>query len=131
MDYTYEFVDGAFDLIVTMAGVASVAEMLQQREALLADPRLQPGMSALYDLTGVDGSQLSHDDVFDLAADAGRFEAARLHAIVLASPQPLAFGLSRMYQGYTRRVRLADHFAVVDSVEEAYAWLTGLPPADG
>jgi hypothetical protein len=128
VEWTYEFVDGPFELIATLAGRASVEEMLRGRARLLADARLRPGLTALWDLTAIDASGLDHDDVYALASDLEPVERLRLRALALAAPRPLAFGLSRMFQSYGSRFHLAEHVTVVESVEEAYRWLAQLGP---
>jgi len=126
VEYTYDFGDGPFDLIVTVSGAASAQEMMLLRGELLGDPRLRPGMNVLYDLTGIDARGLTTDDLRELADDGRRFEPLGRHAVALVAPKPLAFGLGRMFEAFAANVHLADHVHVAESVDDAYAWLAGL-----
>jgi len=123
MEYDYEFVNGPFDLIVTVSGAASAAEMLTRRTDVLADPRLRPGMNVLYDLTSADLGQLSTADLRALADDSRRFEKAAFSSAAIAAPRPLTFGLTRMFEAYAGEIRLADRFTIVETIAEAHAWL--------
>jgi len=126
VDYEYAFTDGPFDLVVTLVGAISRAQMIERRGGVLGDPRLQPGMCVLYDLTGMDATGLTADDIRTLARDSRRYEEAKLGAVAVAAPAPLVYGLIRMFEAYATDVDIAEHVTVVDSVEAAYRWLEGL-----
>ena len=127
MDYAYAFADGPFDLVVTLVGAVSRERMIEGRGDVLGDPRIKPGMSVLYDLTGIDATGLTTDDVRSLAFDSRRYERAQLRAVAVAAPSPLVYGLIRMFEAYAAEIDIADHVTVVDSVDAAYRWLEGLP----
>jgi hypothetical protein len=122
----YAIADGPFQLIVTLSGVALAREMLEHRRTILSDPRLRPGMNALYDLMELDLSALSNDDIRALADDSRRYGNVHLHAAAIAAQKPLAFGLARMFEAYASTTNFAEHMTVVDSVPAAYAWLASL-----
>ena len=131
MEFAWEFGEGAFDVVVRVAGKVTVDEVVANRVALLSDPRMHPGMNALWDYTEADGSGLSADDIRLLADDAKRFASVGLRAIAIAATKPLTFGLVRMFEAHTTVHGIAEHVTVVETVAAAEEWLAGLSRSRG
>jgi hypothetical protein len=124
MEYRIEFVDdGRFDVVVTTAGEASPAGFAEGRARLLADPRLQPGMSLLIDHTHLDVSKLTTDDVRIVSeGTAVVFEEGQLACACAVTPASVTYGLVRMSQALTPE-EVTPPTTVVRTVDEAYRWL--------
>ena len=125
MTYDVDFDDtGPFDVVVRASGAFNLNEFMDGRERILGDPRFRPGMNVLVDHSLLDLSSASTEDVRTAAATAGRRYAGSEGParIAIVAPQPVAFGLGRMWQALTAD-ELADNSVVVGTVEEANAWL--------
>ena len=121
MQFDYEIGGTPFDIVIVVSGVASADGFDEGHRRLLADPRYDPVHDALVDLTAADMSQLSAEQVRQIAEmTARRFGEARSLAVV--APEKLGYGLSRMFQSLTDQA-LASRTVVVASREEAASWL--------
>ena len=128
MQFDYELGGAPFDHVIVVSGVASAAGFDEGHRRLLADPRYHPVHDALVDLTAADMSQVSAEQVRQIAEmTARRFRGARSLAVV--APEKLAYGLGRMFQSLTDQ-DLAGRTVVVSSREEAAQWLAAREVSD-
>jgi hypothetical protein len=124
--YDVSFLDGPFDVFVKLSGVADLQDLAECRQRLLEDSRFRPGMSALYDLAGLDMSGLSGEAIRALGNESSR--TIPVGRLAFAVPDTAAFGLLRMYGATSWSERLGDDFVVVRSIDEAYDWIAGRAP---
>jgi hypothetical protein len=128
MEHSIEFVDGPFGVVVTSAGVGSIAELEAADRALYADPRWRPGINILYDHSRlVPSGRATGSDIRALAERDSLPTAHRLvgHVAVVAESDGI-YGLARMWLAQLDPT-IAERTTVVRSVEDAYAWLAAAP----
>jgi hypothetical protein len=125
VQWTIEFADGPFEVIVTTSGAATPEAFQALRDEIFSDPRYTPGSSMLIDHTQLDMSGLSSDEIRRVAqSDKHRYDEtrpARDVAVVVA--QPAWYGLMRMWQTHYGEGEGAARTRVVTSREEAYEWV--------
>ncbi len=129
MEWTIEFVDGPFEVIVTTSGVATPESFQALREEIFSDPRYTPGSSMLIDHTSLDMSELASEEIRRIAeSDKHRYDGSRPErdvAIVVA--EPAWYGLMRMWQTHYGEGSGAARTRIVTSREEAYEWVLSRP----
>jgi hypothetical protein len=63
MEFTIEFGGDPQEVTITLAGVATPEEFRRYNEERASDPRFRAGMTMLVDISALDTSQLSNDDL--------------------------------------------------------------------
>jgi hypothetical protein len=119
--YEYDFVDGPFDLVVTLKGRATVEGIGEGEERLLADPRFHLGVTALVDLSEFDLATMPASELRTVAERTGQ-RLAGIYRIAFVAPEPVIFGMTRMFQAMATE-EFSDQTTVVSSREAALQWL--------
>jgi len=103
-----------------MWGEITRTEVMATRSEVANDARLRPEFSELIDLTGLTSvDAITTDDVRAIAS--AEIDSVARRAFV--TPDPVAFGLARMF-GSLREVKKAhDDVAVFHTIAEARDWL--------
>ena len=124
MDWTVLFGGEAFDVVVTMSGDATGAELVAMTDEYLSDPRWRPGSSLLLDTSLLDLATVTTADL-RRAADNGRRRDEEIGSgyMVIVTGSTAGFGLARMFQAF-RDSSSGPRVHVAVSVEEASRWLT-------
>lgn len=106
-------------------GAPTATELVEYMNGVLEHPDFRRGMTALVECVDVRLRDLPSSGIHRLADFSRRFEAELgAGAIAVCAPQPVAFGLARMYQ-LVRDPPYA--FAVFRRLEAARAWLADQP----
>ncbi len=124
MDWQLAFSADGSRLTLTFQGVAQVDGFIACCQEAGRDPRWQSDLSAVLDLRDLDMAVLDQGDILHLV-DAHKPHAARLagNRVAVLVSRPVAYGLVRMWLGYTEN--LAHTHGVFYRLEEAEAWLRG------
>jgi hypothetical protein len=114
-------IDAAQRLVyIRMWGKITRAEVMVTRSEVANDARLRPEFSELIDLTGTTSvSAITADDVRDLAS----VELDSVARRAFVAPDPVAFGLARMYGSLREMKNAPDEVAVFHKIEDARDWL--------
>jgi hypothetical protein len=123
MEFTVEFDgDGPQDVTVTFSGVASVAGFDRYNAALAVEPRTYAGLAVLVDISALDTSHLSDDELQALSApmSARDFEYPPL-AIAIVAPNESAFATAIHHRAHVGGSMSRRN--VFASREDALLWL--------
>lgn len=122
IDYT---IDSDRNLIASRAwGTLTDGDLAGHVARQLADPRFVPGINALIDFADVIATQLSPAGIAAVAeAMRGQANVSPDARIAIVAPDPLAFGMSRMYQSLTDDY--LPNLRVFRSRAEAEGWVVG------
>jgi hypothetical protein len=123
--YEYEFVDGPFDLVVTMKGLATADGIEEGQARLFADTRFHLGLTTLIDLSELDVATMPTAELRVVAERSGR-RFAGIHRIAYVAPEPVVFGMLRMFRALAPEP-FADRTTVVRSRDAALQWLEETP----
>lgn len=125
MPWSYH-IDGERRLVVTTAwDTVTGAECLEQQRQLRSDAGFSPDLCQLLDFTRVTAAQIDLATIFELA-DVDLFSGKSRRAFL--APNPLAYGLSRMFI-VSRRLTGEEQMRVFKDRDEALHWL-GVAPFD-
>jgi hypothetical protein len=123
MEWSIEFGDGPFQVVVTASGDATAEGFMAFTEEFLTDPRWRSGMTILFDVSDVGTAGLTTDDMKRVAANAQRrFVTTGPGYTAVVAGSAAAFGLARMFQAY-RGEEQGRHIQVVTTIDEAREWL--------
>ena len=113
-------VDTAHRLVrVRMWGALTRTEILATVAELVDDPRLSPEFSEVIDVTGATAAEIDTEDVRVIAG--ALLDSVARRAFV--APEPVTFGLARMFGSFRELKGSAEHVGVFHSVREAEEWL--------
>ena len=94
-------------------------------DAMLTDPRWQPGMDVITDFRSSDPSLLSAENMRDCVAYtagyAGRTLGTKVATVV---DSPLSYGISRIWSAQVAMQGAPIEFRIFDTVKAAERWLT-------
>jgi hypothetical protein len=111
-------------VMVTYYGEVHDAEILDFAAVIRSDPKFDPSFSEIVDFSQVSGGDVSTEAIRELSRRESIFNPTSMHVAI--APQPVAFGLTRMFQGLAGQRR--PNVVVVRTMEEARKAL-GLTPA--
>jgi hypothetical protein len=120
MEWAFYFQPTRGFVYVRVWGIAAVAGFRTVRAAMVADERFDPTLSLILDLSALDVSQLTSQDIANLASNTEFDQKARRALVVSRADQ---FGIGRMYQTYRALHGGTESINVVYSVREAMNWL--------
>ena len=130
MEFAINFALTPEAAFLTTSGVARVEDFRQMNEALVGDPRFQPGMPILVDHTRLDASVLTATDIRAIgefvATIGGRLGPSSIAVVV---PDKLTFGFVRMGEMRANQPQL--DVRIFYSLAEAREWLQNQPPSGG
>jgi hypothetical protein len=123
MEYAFEFgADGPQDLTITLAGVASSSGMEALVRDLTSEPRFRGGLTILVDLSALNTSGLSAEEMRAMADSvSGRDWEFPAAAIALVAPSARTFDDAMLYRAHVGGSKSGRE--VFRSREEALAWL--------
>ena len=128
MPIRYEIDDAQGVVWTTASGVLTDEELIQHKQALVADPRFRPGMKEFSDVRGVDRLDVTPQGIARfIQFDQMHSEALNGHKLALVVPTDFVFGMGRMYQ--QRVDGEVSSVQVFRDQDEARAWL-GLDEAE-
>jgi hypothetical protein len=115
---------GPEDVLVTSRGLASVESLHAEIGEVMADPRFRPGLSIIFDETGLDWSAMSTADLRRRVALLPEYLA---HAgdvrIVIVTGGPVGHGVLRQMDAYAGGFTF--EWEAVRTLDEARSWLRG------
>lgn len=111
-------------VVVTCFGEVDDAEVLGTGAVIRSHPEFDPSFSEIVDLSEVSGGDISTQAIRELSLRESIFSPTSMHVAV--APQPVAFGLTRMFQGLAGQRR--PNVVVVRTMEDARKAL-GLDPS--
>jgi hypothetical protein len=125
MDFRIEFgADPPADVTVTTSGSADAATFAMMNGALVGDERFVPGMSVLVDHSSLDTSELSLDDIQDIARTfEGLGDRIGRTDIAIVAPTLLAWGQTR--QSITLAQETLARVRVFRTEDDALRWIAG------
>jgi hypothetical protein len=123
MEYSFEFGSGdPQDLTVTLAGSASASGMRALVKDLTADARFRAGMAILVDLSALNTSGLTPDEIQAMAdAVSGRDWEFPAKAIAMVAPSARSFDDAILYRAHVGGSKSGRE--VFRSRDEALGWL--------
>ncbi len=123
MQFSLEFESEGNYATARVWGPASLEEMRQLSEALIAQPSWRRGMALILDGREMETEHLSRSDIQAMAESTLDFNEAMgdgKGAIVVSGD--LAFGLARMWNAYNED-RITTRNRVFRSMDEAMCWI--------
>ena len=109
-------------IVHTIDGAISLDEALSAFDRATADERFRPSMNVLWDFTNGTILGGATDEIQELSkAFSRRLEHSAFHKAAVAAPQDLAYGIARMYEGFSGEQPV--DLNVFRSREEAMSWL--------
>lgn len=122
MPATY-VIDQDARLVLSRAwGTLTDADLVANRDAMVADPAFDPELAQLWDFSTVDRLEITGPGVRSLAMGVSPFALTARRAIFV--PHDAAFGMARMFL-LMRDHDAAGAFQVFRDREHAIAWLAG------
>jgi len=123
VEYAFEFGgDGPQDLTITLSGVASSSGMWALVPDLTSDERFRVGLAVLVDVSGLDTSGLTLEEMRAMAdAVSGRDWEFPADAIAIVAPSARNFDDAMLYRAHVGGSKSGRE--VFHSREEALAWL--------
>ena len=122
MRFEITFDGDSFDATMIASGDGTAEDAEASLQALLGDPRWRPGMNVLFDVTGIDTSSMTVQDIEEIAEVFARSDSKigpGSWAIVTGSTA--AYGLGRMWQALLES-RCSLRPSIFSSIEEARGW---------
>jgi len=118
-------------VICRVSGAPRIEDFVAATKEWLSSPKFRPGMDRVTDISELDASVVSSDDIERIATAGARFgDKSRMGRLVLATgDSPLKFGLSRMFAAhFSANVEAPFHF--FKTIDEALTFLRpdGLQP---
>jgi hypothetical protein len=126
VEFSLNFLGGRGVVIITTAGVATVEDFRVMNDALVEDPRFQPGTPILFDHSALDMTSLSADDVRRLGERPVMLgDRIGSSSIAVVVPSKVTFGLARMsHSRSTQSERTVRNFY---TLAEALTWIRTHP----
>lgn len=122
MPVTYEMDVARRRILMTARGVIAMADFMENRLRLRADPRRTLDMDVLVDLSQASTFHVTTPEVWALAWERDPSPVAQGTRVAVVAPAPEAFGLSRLYE-QARGGRASEVIQVFRTLAEAEAWL--------
>ena len=123
--YRYR-IDPALGLLVEkFVGEIGWRDLFEGASKSATDSNFRPGMNVLMDLTDAH-MDIGYKEMRALIAVLANAPDHRLGRVAVVAPEPLQFGLSRMYQAIAEGVGIYEDCRVFSEFIEARTWL-GLP----
>jgi hypothetical protein len=124
MSVEYKFDEESNFLYSRFYGVLTDEDLRNQAQAVVDDPRIQPGVKEIVDLRGVDSVEASTDSlgvVINIDLEHSEKLAGQKTAIV--APRELLFGLSKIYEIMYEQSQAPADIKVFRDIGEARKWL--------
>jgi hypothetical protein len=118
LEHVFEFGGFPQDVTVTATGLARASDLRQLFGQLCADPRFEPGMRIMLDLSELDTSTVPLADVMRTGYTLGELEGCAI-AVVAKRPLTAVLTSAAKLGESTRRLVVR----VVSSRSEAMTWL--------
>jgi hypothetical protein len=132
MDYELIWPDRML-VIIRVSGAPRAEDFIAATRDWLSSPKFVPGMDRVTDLSELDATAVSAEDIKRIATAGARFGSGRSEMgrlTMVTGDSPLKFGLSRMFAShFEANVEAPFHF--FKTLDEALAYLRpdGLLPA--
>jgi hypothetical protein len=122
VSYTY---DEKENFVYTKAsGVLTDEDLREFAKAMVADPRIKPGLRELVDLRAVDSVKLSTDSLgFIIHLNLENAEKYRGKMIALVATRELLYGLSKYFEVISHLDNAPFRLEVFRTISEAKEWL--------
>jgi hypothetical protein len=122
VNYTY---DEKENFVYTKAsGVLTDEDLREFAKAMVADPRIKPGLRELVDLRAVDSVKLSTDSLgFIIHLNLENAEKYRGKMIALVATRELLYGLSKYFEVISHLDNAPFRLEVFRTISEAKEWL--------
>ena len=123
MEYSFTFEGrGSLDLTITLAGAASASGMRALVRDLTSDARFRAGLAILVDLSGLDSSGLTSEEIQAMAAAvSGRDWEFPAKAIAIVAPSARTFDDAMLYRAHVGGSKSGRE--VFRFRDDALAWL--------
>jgi hypothetical protein len=122
LEFVFVFGGDPQDLTVTLSGTLDARGLWELNQALMADPRLTPGMRILVDLGDVDASPLDDDELFvGVGPVHERDSMAPPRAVAIIASDPATFDRAVHYRAHLGGS--ASRRRVFASRADGLAWL--------
>jgi len=108
---------------IRMTGPLNRESILEAFDAAVSDKRYRKGMGRLWDFRDADLSALDSSAIAEMAKYSMRFpQGINDVKVAFVASRELEFGLSRMFEGYSREAKTT--VSVFYTMEDAVAWLS-------
>lgn len=120
MEHSIEFGGETHDVTATVWGPASIEGFGSLFDELASDPRFRPEWMVLLDVAALDVSELSAEEVRQIATAVARDARLGSTSIAVVAPSPVTFGLARLGDTVAKPNSLDT--VICRSREEAETW---------
>jgi hypothetical protein len=129
MQFEFTWIDPLL-VICRMSGEAKPEDFVVSTRAMISNPRFTPGMDRVADLTELDVSAFTPNDIEQIAVTQAPHVAGigPGQFVIVTGYSPLRYGLSRMFEAYFN-VDAGASLRVFETVDQALAYLR--PDEDG